>query len=296
MRSETYDNLAEHAAGRYTLQLAGTRVAATFATSRSPVQHWAREVPQPLFTVPEPFRLPYPVLRTVEGTPVLADGTPDPNHPEPRRFLLRVEPDGAVHYVDDDHVEGVGFLAYELDIVWGTTPAANDRAVLEILDRHWFGETLLSAVPPPVQFEVPAHVWRYWDVEDIRPTAEETRPAARVGAFVVFRCRWARDGTGGTHQPVQGWGRSTHLLLQRPPPGGTGPTAPAGASGSGIPRICALRHRPRAGHRTRRLDRCTPAATGAAVPPAPPGPVGTSADRGLCHRRWGVWPPWSTWT
>ena len=46
-------------------------------------------------------------------------------------------------------MEGVGFLAYALDMVWGTTPAANDRAVLEILDRHWFGETLLLACPPP---------------------------------------------------------------------------------------------------------------------------------------------------
>ena len=41
-------------------------------------------------------------------------------------------------------------------------------------------------MPPPVQFEVPAHVWSYWDVEDTEPTYEETRPAARVGAFVAF--------------------------------------------------------------------------------------------------------------
>ena len=107
-RSGTYDNLAEHADGRYTLQLSGARVVATFATSRSPVQHWAREVLHPLFTVPEPFRPPYPVLRTAVGTPVHVNGTPDPNHPEPRRFLLRVEPDGTVRYVDDDLVEGVG--------------------------------------------------------------------------------------------------------------------------------------------------------------------------------------------
>ena len=49
------------------------------------------------------------------------------------------------------------FLAYSLHTTWGTTPAANDRAVLEILDRHWLRRTLLSAVPPPVQFEVPEH-------------------------------------------------------------------------------------------------------------------------------------------
>ena len=148
---DAYLNRAEHEGGRYRLRRDGTRVTATLTVARSPVQHWAREVPQPLFTVPEPFRPPYSVLRTAEGTPVLADGTPDPDHPEPRRFLLRVDPDGAVHYADDARVEGVGYLAYSLDTVWGTTPAANDRAVLEILDRHWFGDTRLSVWPPPAQ-------------------------------------------------------------------------------------------------------------------------------------------------
>ena len=228
--SGPYDNQVEHADGRYSLQLSGTRVAATFSTARSPVQYWAREVAAPLFMVPEPFRPPYSVLRTVEGIPVRADGTWD--HSEPRRFLLRVDPDGTVHYVDDAQVEGedqqayclnlVGlrgggigtgslrppagiitgtlrapagalqppppsdcaaapgrpsrFLAYSLHTTWGTTPAANDRAVLEILDRHWFGETLLSSEPPPVQFEVPAHA-------EIK---RGTIPGAIVGAFVMF--------------------------------------------------------------------------------------------------------------
>ncbi len=230
--SGTYANRVEHADGGYALQLSGTRVAATFSTTRSPVQYWAREVAAPLFTVPDGFRPPYPILRTVEGRPVLADGTPNPDHPAPRRFLLRVDPDGDVHYVDDARVEGedrqayclnlvgltgVGigtgslrppagiaagtlrapagaaqppppsrcaagpehtgrFLAYSLDTVWGTTPAANDRAVLEVLDRYWFRRTLLSAEPPPVQFEVPEHsVHR-----------QGTFPAERVGAFVAF--------------------------------------------------------------------------------------------------------------
>ena len=233
MASGTYDNQVEHADGRYALQLSGSRVAASFSTSRSPVQYWARDVAAPLFTVPEPFRPPYSILRTVAGTPVRADGTPDPDHPEPRRFLLRVDPDGTVHYVDDTRVEGEGqqayclnlvgltgvgivtgsllrspagiatgtlrapagagqppppsrcaaspghagrFLVYSLHTTWGTTPAANDRAILEILDRHWFGKTLLSAEPPPVQFEVPAHA-------EIK---RGTIPGAIVGAFVTF--------------------------------------------------------------------------------------------------------------
>ena len=176
MHSGDYDNPAEHADGRYELQLSGTRVAAIFFTSRSPVQYWAREVAPPLFTVPEPFRPPYSILRTAEGIPVRADGSPDPDHPEPRRFLLRVDPEGTVHYVDDARVEGVGYLAYALDTVWGTVPAANDRAVLEILDRHWFGKTLLSAEPPPMQFEAPA-----FGIIKIG-----TIPTAMVGSFVTF--------------------------------------------------------------------------------------------------------------
>ena len=233
-RSGVYDNLAEHADGRYVLQLSGARVTATFTASRSPVQYWAQEVASPLFTVPAPFRPPYPVLRTAVGTPVRANGIQDPelDRPEPHRFLLRVDPDGTVHYVDDAQVEGedqqayclnlVGltgpgigtgslrlpagiatgilrapagmsmppppsscvassgyasrFLAYSLHTTWGTTPAANDRAVLEILDRHWFGETVLSAEPPPVQFEVSEH----------SEHRRGTFPAARVGAFVTF--------------------------------------------------------------------------------------------------------------
>ena len=200
-----YEDPVAHADGRYELQLAGARVAATFSTSRVPVSYWAREVAATLFTVPEPFRPPYSVLRTAVGTPVLADGTVDLDHPGPRRFLLRVEPDGTVHYVSpvttrapqlqvDRDGSGWGalhyvdaapveeeaeYLAYTLHTVWGTTPAANDRAVLEILDAHWFGESLLSAEPPPVQFEVPAHVGGY-------DLYEKTIPAALVGAFVTF--------------------------------------------------------------------------------------------------------------
>ena len=204
-RSGAYDNLAEHPDGRYELQLAGTRVAASFTTARSPVQHWAKEVTEPLFTIPEPFRPPYPILRTVAGTPVRADGTPDPDHPEPRRFLLRVEPEGTVHYVDDEHVEGVGHLAYSLDTVWGTTPTANDRAVLEILDGHWFGNTLLSAKPAPEQVECAAHEALYWG----------KLPAIRVGAFVTF------DGDGrvtglGAHSDEHCWSVDTEYYFNGP--------------------------------------------------------------------------------
>ena len=177
-----YLNRAEHEGGRYRLRRDGTRVTATLTVDRSPRSGAAAA---PLFTVPAPFRPPYPILRSAEGTPVLADGTPDPDRPEPRRFLLRVEPDGHVRYADEADVEDAGYLAYSLHTVWGTTPAANDRAVLEILDAHWFGETLLSAVLPPELFEVPARKIGFGAYE-IGFEEAETLPAASLGAFVTF--------------------------------------------------------------------------------------------------------------
>ena len=257
--SGTYDNLTEHADGRYTLQLAGSRVAATFSTTRSPVQSWARDVAEPLFTVPEPFRPPYPVLRTAEGRPMRADGTRAPGHSEPRRFLLRVDPDGAVHYVSpvttrapqlqadlDSSGQGVlryvdeapvaeeaEYLAYTLHTVWGTTPAANDRAVLEVLDAHWFGETLLSAEPPPVQFKVPVHVGGF----DIYV---QTIPAALVGAFVTFDADGRVTALGApTNESKAGAGAPVHLF-HGSLPAELGQLHRLGAPGSGIPRICVL--------------------------------------------------------
>ncbi len=172
-----YLNRAEHEGGHYRLRRDGTRVTATLTVDRSPAPTRTGSAAAPLFTVPAPFRPPYPILRSAEGTPVLADGAPDPDRPEPHRFLLRVEPDGHVRYADEAAVEGAGHLAYRLHTVWGTTPAANDRAVLEMLDAHWFGETLLSAVLPPETFEVPARKIGYGTV---------TLPAVSLGAFVTF--------------------------------------------------------------------------------------------------------------
>lgn len=140
-----YLNLAEHTAGHYELQRSGEMVMASITTTRSPVQYWAREVTVPLFIVPPAFRPPFPVIRTVKGQPVHADGTPDLEATAPHHFLLQINPDGAVHYVDEAQLDGVGYLAYALHTVWGTTPPAHDRAILTILDEMWFEGRKLSA-------------------------------------------------------------------------------------------------------------------------------------------------------
>ncbi len=154
-QSGAYANLAEHANGRYELQLSGTRVSASLFTSRSPVPYWDREVAAPLFTVPAPFRPPYPVLRTAEGIPVRADGTPDPDHPKPRRFLMRLDPDGAVHYVDDARVEGAGHLAYVFHTVWDTSPPPPAVPTFTPTATPTFTPTFIHAVPSPT----PSLVW-----------------------------------------------------------------------------------------------------------------------------------------
>ena len=168
-----YLNQTDHHDGHYHLRLTGERVTATFSTSRSAVAAGTREGPAPLFTVPSTFRPPYPILRTVVGQPVRADGNLDPDRRTPRRFLLQVGADGAVHYGDQS--PGADYLTYALQTIWGTTPAANDHAVLQILDADWFGETVLSQQPPPVQTEIPAYEDKFG-----------SHPAQMAGPYVTL--------------------------------------------------------------------------------------------------------------
>lgn len=145
--SGDYLNLAEHHDGYFELSLAGEQVAATLTTARSPVRDWGRDPQAPLFTVPEGFRPPFSIVRLVVGHPVQADGTPFLYPPAPRSFLLQIDADGAVRYADDGWVAEVSYFAYNVHTVWGTTPAANDQAVLAILDDHWFDETTFGVAP-----------------------------------------------------------------------------------------------------------------------------------------------------
>ena len=120
----TFDHPEEHWGGRYTLIRTGPTVTATFSTTRSPVQHYARQAPTVLFTLPAGYRPGTPVVWEVEGFPVQSDGDPGTS-PEPRRFRLQVGPAGTVRYVDDAGVDGVGYLRYTVTLAWpaaGTEP------------------------------------------------------------------------------------------------------------------------------------------------------------------------------
>ncbi len=89
---------------------------ASFMTTRSPVQHFARQKPVPLFTIPEGFRPVLEIEWDVEDWPVLSDGTLDPQNPEPRTFLMRISTDGTVRYIDNELVDGVGYLRYNVQL------------------------------------------------------------------------------------------------------------------------------------------------------------------------------------
>ncbi len=188
-----YLNLAEHHDGRFELRLSGERVTAVLATTRSPLQFWTHQTAQPLFRVPEAFRPPFAILRTVQGQPVRADGSPYPNPPVPRSFLLQIDPDGTVHYAGDPWAEDEVFLAYTVHTEWGTTPAANDRAILEILDAAWFGRTVLSAVPPPEQITVPEQTGKV-----------RTIPAHLSGPFVTINKEGRVTALGAPDSDLEG--------------------------------------------------------------------------------------------
>ncbi len=143
-----YANLEVHQGGSYRLRRRGDLVEADLASTSSAVQHAARQQPQVLFTLPPEFRPPFPVLRRGSGQLVLVDGSPDPTQPDPRPFRLQLEPDGRVRYLDHPDVADLGYLAYNLNLTWGTTRAANDQAVLLIL-----AEVGKSDHQPRVTFE-----------------------------------------------------------------------------------------------------------------------------------------------
>ena len=72
---------------------------------------------------------PFALRRDVKGQAMWADGTPDP---VPLR--LRVQPDGALQYEVRMTELKATYLAFDLDLAWGTSQADNDVAVLDILN------------------------------------------------------------------------------------------------------------------------------------------------------------------
>ena len=131
-------NQANHREGTYTLTRTGNTVSATFSSSASPVQYYAR-ADQGRAAV---FRIAATALRPAQkvtltgtGKEVNRDGTPKTNGMSPS-FKMEVHPNGEVYYVDEG-VRAIGFLKYSVTGTW-TLPAADDDT-----------ETETPSVPPP---------------------------------------------------------------------------------------------------------------------------------------------------
>ena len=187
--SGTFANLAEHHDGRFNLARGGIFVGTHLATTRSPVQYWARQAPENLFLVPEGFRPHILVVRTVKGVVVDSNGVPV--HP-PRvvDFEITVAQDGAVRYRDGPLLDGVGYLAYELNMVWETAPSP-DRAVLE--EIH-------AAFPPPSSLY--GANWLYnWGLDDV-PLAQWRGVSTDAYGKVTHLNISAGGGTGTLPQSI----------------------------------------------------------------------------------------------
>ena len=109
------------------LALTGEQVQATLTLPRSPLPAAGCVVPIP-FQVPAAYRPPFALWRDVAGQALRADGTPVP---VPLRVWI--QPDGALQYEVRMAELEAAYLSYDLTLGWGTTAAANDQAVLNIL-------------------------------------------------------------------------------------------------------------------------------------------------------------------
>ena len=150
-----FDNLAEHHQGTYQLAKGGVYVSARLSSSRSPVQHYARVHPAPLFTVPEGFRPAVTVTRAVVGTAVHADGSDTEARTE-HVFRVRISPAGDVTYVDAPALDSVGYLGYAFEIAWETRISQDRRVLEDMLDTADLGNVLLDWG----RFDVPLEDWR----------------------------------------------------------------------------------------------------------------------------------------
>ena len=100
-------------------------------SARSPVQYFAREQPEVLFTIPEGFRPATDITWDITAWHVQSDGTPHPTRSGPHVFRMTVDREGRVRYVDDPGGEGVGYLRYHTALAWplaGTDPLVCERS------------------------------------------------------------------------------------------------------------------------------------------------------------------------
>ncbi len=150
--SGPYALRTEHHQSRFALRRTEETVTGVLSTSRSPVQHFARQAPAILFSVPPGYRPREPVIIEVKDAQhVDWSGQVLDDQPESQTFRLQVDPDGAVRYVDDAGVDEVGYLAYAVAVEWPTAElplwrpsSASDQA--DVCHRHAVLQTELRSL------------------------------------------------------------------------------------------------------------------------------------------------------
>ncbi len=177
-----YLNLALSWGGTWAVSKAVATVTASFQSTRSPVQYLARQNPTDLLVLPVAFR---PTTRrdiSVTGYHTLENGAPFASGAA-QRFTLRVEPTGAVRYVNGPELDHVGFLSYEIGTVGSGVPftwtaaaavTTTARPTLGALQQR--GDFLNRAV----------HWAGYWDLrrvgDRVAGTVGSTRSAVQYAA------------------------------------------------------------------------------------------------------------------
>ena len=127
--------------GLWHLQRTGESVSASFTLIRSPRVSGQPDNSEVLVTVPPEFRPPFPILRWGTGQWQQMNRSLVPYHPDDCRFHLEIDPAGNVRYANGGNAEVHGACSWQTK--WGTTPVANDAAILEILGPYldppwWF--------------------------------------------------------------------------------------------------------------------------------------------------------------
>lgn len=167
-------NLEANWEGLIRLEVRGRAVHAVLQSARSPVQYFARQQPEVLFTVPEGFRPAIPLTWAVIGQQVDADGKLDPSQHHPRDFRLHIDTAGQVRYVDDPGVDGVGYLRFRTAVAWplaDTDPQVCQRQegvrrqILSVLEEQgeifnscaditWQQLSVIKALPSPIRGQI----------------------------------------------------------------------------------------------------------------------------------------------
>ena len=124
---DSFVNQAEHWDGDFRLVRQENTVTATVSVQRSSVQYqfFARQQPEALFTLPAGFRPAEPITREITDVQVV-DFAGRVQEVPVKHFDLRIMPDGAVHYVDNEKADGLGYLRYAATLTWTVGAACGD--------------------------------------------------------------------------------------------------------------------------------------------------------------------------